>query len=190
MTFHSAILAILLALPVNVHETHHETSSAHLARMGQLASIIEHVANRAACYHRSKCRPIVGDRLHAAAILLAQGESESGFRADVQLGECPATECDWGRARGPWQIWQWPSVPVREWLAYAGADAAGVELGAWRALAVWAGGERRGTGCGYAQLAGMPGACSLDAGGGRRWARRTSLERRYLARLRRKELER
>lgn len=40
------------------------------------------------------------------AMLLAVGFLETGYSLRVHEGYCHATECDKGRARGPWQTWR------------------------------------------------------------------------------------
>ena len=186
MTFHAAILAALLAVPPNSLESMHETAIARAVRLDALAAVIERAADTASCYERSNCRPVV-DRYLGAAVLVVQAIRETGLRLDVQLGHCRPHECDRGRARGPWQLHRWPSVPRAEWLAYAGEDAAGLELGAVRALRLWAGGASRGRGCGFALLAGRPGECSPFHSPSTRWLSRRDAVDRIEARLRRAE---
>lgn len=160
-----AILAVLMSFAASTRDQVYELPMEREARLRVVAKAIESASNRAACYQQdAKCRAIIGDRYVAAAVLVVQAHRESALRADVQRGQCRASECDRGRAMGPWQLHHAPWRESREqWLAY-GTDE-GLEAGAWRAITLWAGGSHGGTKpeCGFARLAGW-GICWGDYG--------------------------
>lgn len=57
-----------------------------------------------------------------AAFLIAWGEAESKFSLRVAAGRCKPTECDKGRARGPWQIHRFASMSPEQWDRMHGVE--------------------------------------------------------------------
>ncbi len=49
------------------------------------------------------------------AFLLAWAENETHLSLRVHAGRCRASECDRGRARGPWQVHRLASMPLDVW---------------------------------------------------------------------------
>lgn len=166
----SAILSILLGLPISPRDQLPESFDEHLARMDTVATAIESVANRAACYQQEEpCKPVLADRFLAAAVLLVQGRRESAFRRDIQLGQCREHECDVyngvHRARGTFQLHRAPTESLEQWQSYAGAN---LESAAWRTITLWSGGAHRRQGlelhCGFQRLAHGGRICWSDGG--------------------------
>lgn len=164
----SAILAILLSFQLSPREQLPESPEDRVSRLDVVAAAIEATANRAACYQRSLCRVVVGDRYLAAAVLVVQARRESALRHDVQVGQCRPHECDGGRAKGLWQLHHAPwRETVEQWQSYAGEEQTGVEAAAWRTITLWAGGAHDGKlACGFARLAGWA-VCWSDYGSDR-----------------------
>lgn len=99
----SAILSILLSLPVSPRDQLPELPVEREVRLTTVAAAIESTANKAACFEQpAPCRVVVGDRYLAASVLIVQARRESALRLDVQIGKCRPYECDRGRAVGPW----------------------------------------------------------------------------------------
>jgi 5-enolpyruvylshikimate-3-phosphate synthase len=158
------ILAILLSFGVSKKDQLPETNQERRERLEVVAVAIEETANRAACFQRENCKPIIGDRYLAAAVLIVQARNESAFRYDVQVAQCRMRECDRGRARGLWQLHR-NGVPVEDWENYAGLERENVASGAWQTIKLWAGGSWWGgktsrPECGFARLAGK--MCTPD----------------------------
>lgn len=168
----SAILSILLGLPISLRDQLPESLDDHLVRMDTVATAIESAANRAACYQQGgPCKPVLADRFLAAAVLLVQGRRESAFRRDIQLGQCRAHECDrdrktgFARARGTFQLHRAPTESLEQWEQYAGPD---IQSAAWRIITLWSGGAHRRQGlelhCGFQRLAHGGRICWSDGG--------------------------
>lgn len=120
-----AILAILLSLPAYQDR---ETTIDREIRLGLVAEAIE-----AAVTEVETERP-----RELAAMLVATGWWESRYARHVHEGRCRTRvgECDYGRARSPWQLHQSPMVPLDEWRAMRGADLESTRIAATAAARV------------------------------------------------------
>jgi hypothetical protein len=62
-----------------------------------------------------------------AALVLAIGDSETGFSLRIGRGECKPRECDRGRARGPFQLHRYAEA-VDTWEQMHGLEHIGVQV--------------------------------------------------------------
>jgi len=112
MTFFEILLSALLVLPRFSLDT--ESPAERIARMGQIAQVIDDATLRATCagsYASAECRPVwLGSRRQLGAALIALGWHESKFAQAIGEGHCETLpvgmRCDRGRARGYFQLWK------------------------------------------------------------------------------------
>ncbi len=118
MTF-AFILAAVLALP-----TYKEDRPVTLEKTQQLNAISAAVLRHA-------------KTADEAAFLLALGDAESKFSLRIHAGNCKPTECDRGRARGPWQLHR-NGMPDEQWDKMHGVENIDEQARVAAARARWA----------------------------------------------------
>jgi hypothetical protein len=182
----TSIVAILLSFKPSVYDKG-ESLEERTQRFTVLAHAIESAADRITCVnqtgqwepgeHPKGCKPLYQDRYLVAGILMAQVYRESALRRDVWIGVClHKWDCDYGEAKGPWQLQQRTTDTDEEWQAFAGPELPGLKKAAWRTITLWIGGATQGGDptCGFARLAGYP-QCEPGHYGDDRWKLAQSL---------------
>jgi hypothetical protein len=138
------VLAILLSLPPAYADN--ETTEQRDDRMFTIASAIDEVSDRATCqgfYDEDGCLPIwSGTKRQLDALLVTKGWWESRFSLRVHAGKCRPDECDFGRARSPWQL-QRTAYSEPEWSTMVGVGLRPTRQAAWSAAKVLSEGMRR-----------------------------------------------
>jgi hypothetical protein len=173
----TSIVAILLSFKPSVYDKG-ESLEERTQRFTVLAHAIESVADQISCTNQPEgCKPLYQDRYLVAGILMAQVYRESALRRDVWIGVClHKWDCDYGEAKGPWQLQQRTTDTDEEWQAFASPELPGLKKAAWRTITLWIGGATQGGGptCGFARLAGFS-KCGPDDYGDDRWKLAQSL---------------
>jgi len=168
----TSIVTILLSFKASIYDKG-EPLEERIQRFTVLAHAIESVANRIACTEQlAKCKPLYQDRYLVAGILIAQVYRESALRRDVWIGVClHKWDCDYGNAKGPWQLQQRTTDTDEEWQAFASTELLGLKKAAWRTIVLWIGGATQGGDptCGFARLGGIS-VCEPGKYGADRWA--------------------
>lgn len=146
MILEEALLAWLMSRPI------HKSDIGEVDRLSRLSQVAEAIGVVSG-----------GNRLMAASLLVIADE-ESAFRRDVQTGNCPAHECDEGRARSAFQLHRPSTVSREAWLSWAGPDYANIFGAALQASKLLYAGRHK---CGN-----IEGAMAYYATGGRcEWSR-------------------
>lgn len=119
----TSIVAILLSFRPSVYDKG-ESLEERTQRFTVLAHAIESVADRITCTNQKEgCKPLYQDRYLVAGILVAQVYRESALRRDVWIGVClHKWDCDYGEAKGPWQLQQRTTDTDEEWQAFASPE--------------------------------------------------------------------
>ena len=153
MDLFSQIFDVLMKQPRHFSDT--ETFDERRDRIVVMGHAINRSTRRAACtdeFALPGCKPIFGDQMLMAALLITKAKFESGLAEHVHEGHCdlmPAGQrCDAdkqgvARAHGPWQQWRSSVFPASDWDDMNASTQAATDLAAWHATKLLSGGTRR-----------------------------------------------
>jgi hypothetical protein len=146
-TMTATLLHLLIAAHPHTHALNQETAEAREARMTMIAESITRAVGEATCQFGTvpDCTPRwKGSPQKLAALVYSLGEWETGFQLRFHAGVCNVKkgECDYGHARGPWQLHSEPCVGEQcSWAVtkeiharIVGTDPESTYLGAWGAV--------------------------------------------------------
>lgn len=175
----TAIVTILLSFKPSVYDKG-ETLEERTQRFTVAARAIEAVADRVTCTEQPDgCKPLYQDKALVAGILVTQLYRESALRRDVWIGKCiHKWDCDYGEAKGAFQLQQRTTDSDADWEAFAGTEQSNFEAAAWRTITLWIGGAAQGDPtCGFSRLGGILG-CEPGKYGADRWKLALGIARR------------